>query len=662
MKYIKSILLILIIFLTTNINYGQVKKKPFQLSDLRKIVNISHPQISPDGKEVAMIVSRYDWEKDSTKQEIDLIDISNGSIRSITYHRSGISGISWAPNSKKLGFTAHDNETKKSQIYIMPMSGGDAVRITDSKTGVNEFSWSPDGKEIAFVAQDTIPNPKEIKHHEDGFQITDNNYTVRAALQPWHLWIVSSEGGKAKRLTEGKSSLCTDQGTISPIAWNPDGKSITFQQFPDVWEGNSWHSVIAEVDTSGKEIKTIVKDEGSGWPVYSSDGNALAFVMARNGDLNNGNAVYIKMNGEITDITKDLDRNINQYAWLPDGKAVLLSGDKDTSSVIWKQPLNGKAEQLNLGDVCVGYGNLSVSKNGTVVFTGSTPTHPTELYILESLNGKPKRLTNLNNFIDSLELGKSIGVNWKGPEGFDEDGVLTYPVDYKEGEKYPLVLVIHGGPEGASTLDFSDLAQLFSAKGFFVFQPNYRGSINLGDAYQHAIYRNTGEGPGKDIMAGLNKIEQMGIIDTNRIGVTGWSYGGYMTSWLNGKYPDKWKAAVEGAALNDWVMDYTIAYYQTYDLYFFGGSPWVKQYWDIWREQSPIILAQNVKAPTLILGDVGDPNVPIINSYEMYHALKDNGVHTEFYAYPLDVHFPHDIVHRTDVYKRWIDWIVKYVK
>jgi dipeptidyl aminopeptidase/acylaminoacyl peptidase len=163
-------------------------------------------------------------------------------------------------------------------------------------------------------------------------------------------------------------------------------------------------------------------------------------------------------------------------------------------------------------------------------------------------------------------------------------------------------------------------------------------------------------------MAGLKKVEQLGVIDTNRIGISGWSYGGYMTSWLNGYYPSKCKAAVEGAALNDWVMDYTIAYYQTGDLYFFGGSPWSKEYWDIWRDQSPIVYAKFVKAPTLIMGDAGDPNVPIVNSYEMYHALKDNGVHTEFYTYPADTHFPHDIVRTTDVFKRWINWMVKYLK
>ena len=655
-------IIILLSLLTIGTVSGQAQKNSFQLTDLRKMVNISDPQISPDGKQVAVIVSSHNWEKDSLIQEISLVNIAQGSLRSITYHRRHISNLNWSPDGNRLGFIANDDEIKKPQIYIMPMNGGDPVRITNSKTGVNEFDWSPDGKKIAYVAQDTVPNPKEIKHHEDVFQVTDNNYTVRAAVQPWHLWIVSADGGKAKKLTKGSFSICTDQETITPVKWNPNGKTISFQKFPDVWEGNSWHSVIAEVDTDGVKISTIIKEEGSGWLNYSPSGNSVAFVRAREGDLNNGNAVYLKTNDEITDITHDLAYNINRYAWLPDGKALLMTGYKGTRSVIWKQPLNGKAEQLDLSDVNVSNENLSISTNGIVAFTGSTPNHPVELYVLESLDGKPKRLTNLNSFTDSLYLGKTLGINWKGPDGFDEDGVLTYPVKYKEGEKYPLILVIHGGPEGASATQFSELTQLLAARGFFVFQPNYRGSINLGDKYQHAIFKDTGEGPGKDVMAGLNKVEQMGLIDTNRIGISGWSYGGYMTSWLNGNYPDKWKAALEGAALNDWVMDYTIAFYQTYDLYFFGGSPWVKQYWDIWREQSPIMYAQNVKAPTLILCDVGDPNVPIINSYQMYHALRDNGVKTEFYAYPVDTHFPGDVVRKTDIYKRWIDWMEKYVK
>lgn len=662
MRPIKFYIFIILFSAATLSALGQTGGKTFQLTDLRKIVNLSDPQISPDGKQVAVIVSRYDWDKDTVNQEIVIVDVSNNSNRSLTYNRSSISNIRWSPEGKRLGFLAEDHKTKKPQIYIMPMSGGDPVKITDSKTGVKEFTWSPDSKTIAFVAQDTVPNPKEIKHHEDVFQVTDNNFTIRKALQSWHLWIVPSDGGRTKQLTKGKTSICTDQERISPVIWSHDGKSIIFQRFPDVWEGNAWHSVIAEVDTSGNEVNTVINEEGAGMPKLSPSQNVLAFMRARDGDLNNGHAVYLKMNGEVKDVTRELARNINQYAWLPGENTLLLTGDKGTESVMWKQPLNGKAEQLEFGNINISSGSFSVSSSGSVTFTGRTSLHPSELYLLESLKAKPIQLTNFNSFVDSLKLGKSIGIEWKSEDGFNEDGVLTYPVDYNKNEKYPLVLVIHGGPDGASTAGFSELVQLFAGKGFFVFQPNYRGSINLGDRYQHAIFKDTGEGPGKDVMAGLKKIESMGIIDTNRIGITGWSYGGYMTSWLNGRYPGKWKAAVEGAALNDWVMDYTIAYYQSYDLYFFEGSPWLKKYWDIWRQQSPIVLAPNVKAPTLILGDVGDPNVPIINSYEMYHALRDNGVHTEFYAYPVDTHFPHDIVRRTDVYKRWVDWIVKYVR
>jgi len=653
---------LIIFFILTSLNISAQSNKPsFRLKDLRRLVRLSSPRISPDGRKIAVIVSRPNWKKDKNNQEIDLLNISSGQMRKITYKREGLSEIRWSPDSKLLAFIAKDTGTKKSQIFVMPMNGGDPIMITKSKTGVNEYAWSPDGKKIAFAAQDTIPNPKAIKHHKDVFRVTDNNFTVRAVAQPWHLWLVPVKGGKPKRLTQGTWSVNTDQESISPLTWNSDGKLLAFQKFPDVWYGNSWHSVIAEVDTGGKKVSTVIKDEGSGHPMYSPSGSMLAFIRARNGDLNNGNAVYVNINGKFTDITKELARNINHFAWLPDSKTMLLTGEKGTRTVLWRQPLNGKAQQLNVGNI-TGIRGLSISQNGKIAFTAATADHPYELYVMKSVNGKPKLLTNFNSFIDSLKLGKAENINWKGHDGFSEDGVLIYPADYKPGKKYPLVLVIHGGPEGASTVSFSTLPQLLSAHGFFVFQPNYRGSINLGDAYQHAIFRDTGEGPGKDIMAGLKKVEQLGIIDTNRIGVSGWSYGGYMTSWLNGNYPDKWKAALEGAALNDWVMDYTISFYQTYDLYFFGGSPWIKKYWKIWREQSPIIFASKVKAPTLILGDVGDQNVPIINSYQMYHALLDNGVHTEFYAYPVNTHFPHDIVRTTDIYKRWIDWMEKYVK
>ena len=497
MKLINLFIFILFTILVSRMSLPQNIKKVFNLEDLRKIVRLSDPQISPDGNKVALIVSKPDWKKDKNKEEIGLVNIKDGSIRSITFKRESISGLRWSPDGNNLAFISKSLDSQKTQIFVMPMNGGDPLQITESKTGVKEFAWSPDGKKIAFVAQDTIPNPKAIKHHEDAFKVSYNNYLVRAELQPWHLWLVSSSGGKAKQLTKGKFSLCTDQESISPIVWNKTGSSIMFQKFPDVWEGNVWHSIIAEVDTSGNAVKTLIEDETSGNPQYAPGTEMISFMRPRNGDQSNGNAVYTRIDGKNIDVTSKLKRNINNYLWLPNGKSILIAGDKGTHSVIWQQSIDGDAEQIDLGNVEVESKNISVSNNGMIAFIGNTSIHPSELYVLSSINEKPKKLTNFNSFTDSLYLAKTETINWKGFDGFDEDGVLTYPVNFKSGEKYPLVLVIHGGPEGASTMKFSALPQLLSAKGFFVFQPNYRGSINHGDAYQHAIHRDTGEGPGK---------------------------------------------------------------------------------------------------------------------------------------------------------------------
>ncbi|HKT31878.1 MAG TPA: S9 family peptidase [Gammaproteobacteria bacterium] len=631
----------------------------FTLDDLQKLVSLRDPQISPDGKEIAVIVSTPDWKTDKAKQEIDLVDVATGTRRALTFNREGVSEPRWSPDGMRLAFLAKDAETKNSQIFVLPMNGGDAMRITDNKQGVDTYSWSPDGKQIAFIAQDPPVNEKAIKEHNKVFQVTDGNFLLKEAVAPWQLWVIPAAGGTAKQLTKGTFSLDTEQGGATPPAWSRDGQHIAFTEFPSPYWGPSFQSVIAQVSVQGGTPVTLVSDQGAVSLAYAPGSSDFAFQRPRHGDENNGNAVYVSVNGKIHDATAALARNFNAYAWLPDGNALITQGELGTRAVLWEQPLSGKARLLDLDDVNAG-GDMSVAKNGAIAFVGSTATHPDELYVMDSVSAKPRRLTNVNAFVDKLSLGRTEPIEWHGPNGFHEDGVLTYPVGYENGHKYPLVLVIHGGPEGASTVRFSPLPQLLAAAGFLVFQPNYRGSINLGDKYQHAIYRDTGEGPGKDVMAGLAAVEKLGIVDKNRIGVTGWSYGGYMTTWLTGHY-NVWKAAVAGAPLTDWVMDYTIAYYQTGDRYFFGSSPWTDAGWNIWRAQSPITYVRNVKAPTLLMSDVDDANVPFVNAEEWYHGLRDNGVTVEFYAYPEPTHFPRDIVQTTDVYRRWMGWMEKYL-
>lgn len=643
----------------------------FQLSDLQRIVSLSDPQISPDGKEIAVIVSTPDWATDKAGKEIDLANVANGARRTLISHRESLSSPRWSPDGTRLAFLAKDPLSKQTQIFVRSMNGGGTRRATDNKRGVDDYAWSPDGKSIAFIAQDPPLHAEAIKAHNKVFQVTNGHFLLTKDVAPWQLWVAPAAGGKARQLTRGEFSLGTDHGGATTPAWSRDGRRIAFTKFPGVHWASSFHSVIAEVDVASGEMRTLVPEQTSEHVEFAPVGDAYAFSRPRDGDQNNGNAVYVHVDGKTYDATAAMARHFSNYLWMPDGRTLIAAGGLGTHTVLWEQPLSGEARLLDLGDVEANDGlgittsndttSMSVSRTGAIAFIGTTANHPSELYVLDSIHARPRRLTDVNAFTDSLDLGRTESIEWEGPDGFREDGVLVYPVGYQQGRKYPLVLVIHGGPTISSNAGFQQLAQLLAAAGFLVFQPNYRGSPNLGDAYEHAIYRNTGDGPGKDVMAGLAAVEKLGMVDESRMGVSGWSYGGFMTAWLTSHY-DVWKAAVAGAPVTDWLMDYSISYYQEGDAYLFGSSPWTSAGWDIWREQSPINYVRNVKAPTLILGDVMDSNVPLVNAEEWYHGLRDNGVPVEFYAYPETSHLPHDIVQVSDVYRRWVGWMEKYLK
>jgi dipeptidyl aminopeptidase/acylaminoacyl peptidase len=228
--------------------------------------------------------------------------------------------------------------------------------------------------------------------------------------------------------------------------------------------------------------------------------------------------------------------------------------------------------------------------------------------------------------------------------------------------KYPTVLYIHGGPRASSKQAFSSRAQLLAAQGWVVFEPNYRGSDNLGNAFQAGIWNDAGAGPGRDVMAGVAALEKRGFVDTAKLAVSGWSYGGYMTTWVLGNYPAKWKAAVAGAAVTDWLDQYDYGDANVRRGSAFGGSPYTDaKRMQAYREQSPIYYASKIQAPTLILSDTGDFRVPITQSFQLYHALVDNGVPTQFIAYPVTGHSPSDPVHSRDIDRRWIAWLGKYL-
>jgi dipeptidyl aminopeptidase/acylaminoacyl peptidase len=355
---------------------------------------------------------------------------------------------------------------------------------------------------------------------------------------------------------------------------------------------------------------------------------------------------------------------VQRAIWMPDSRSLLVSANDGTTTGMWIQPLDGKARRVDTGAAVATASfwlDASVGAKGKIAFTASESGHPAELYFLESAAAKPRRLTDFNAGIAGLELGRAETVKWKN-DGFDLDGVVTYPPAFDAAKKYPLVLYIHGGPRSASKQSFSPRAQLLAARDWLVFEPNYRGSDNLGNAFQAAIWNDAGAGPGRDVMAGVAELEKRGFVDTARRAVSGWSYGGYMTTWLLGNYPDRWKAAIAGAAVTDLTDQYNLGDSNVRRGATVGGSPWTDaKRMESYRAQSPMTYAPQIKAPTLILSDTGDYRVTITQSYRLYHALRDNGIATQFIAYPVSGHSPTDPVHTRDVDRRWVEWLTKYI-
>jgi dipeptidyl aminopeptidase/acylaminoacyl peptidase len=643
-----------------------------EIDDFAKSVSVSDPQISPDGRVVVCVVSRANMQEDRFDRDLVSVDMTSGTQRALTHNRKDAGFPRWSPSGDRLAFLAAVGPAKeeKAQIFVLPMTGGEAAKITDTPNGVEQFAWRPDGREIAYVTADEPPNKKEIEKHLDVFEVGNNGFLETKAPTASHIWLVAAEGGAARRLTSGRWSLpkvLPPSSPSSPLSWSPDGKFIAFTKQEDPHSGEGDRRTVQILNVASGEIRKLTNHEKfEGFGTFSPDGTQLAYWYPRDGDRANQNEIFVSSvsGGDGRDLTRGIDRNVLRVIWMPDGKSLLVGGHDGTQVALWLQPLGGPAKKLALGDVSPLWSfwvDVAVGHNGEVAFAGSTPNQPAELYYMPTANDPPKRLTNFNQDIASLALGKTERFEWQGPDKFHEDGTITYPPGFQKNKKYPLVLIIHGGPRAATTTQFSFLRQLAAAHDWVIFEPNYRGSENLGNAYMHAILNDAGDGPGRDVMAGLEAIKKLGFVDEANIGVSGWSYGGYMTTWLLGHY-EIWKAAVAGAAVTNWGDQYNLGDGNVGVRYSFGGSPYVGSKIVAYREQSPISYAAHIKAPTLILSDTGDFRVPVTQSYQLFHALKDNGVPTRFFAYPVGGHFPNDPVRQRDVYRRWTDWLAEHLK
>lgn len=639
-----------------------------------KLTRISDPQISPDGKSIVIVVGHPNLKTDKFDSELVLVDIATHEQRVLTHGRRVGGYPRWSPAGDRLAYIAEDSD-KKAQIFVLPMNGGDSVQLTHAAAAVSQFAWKPDGTSIAFAATDEEPKREGEAEFLDAFEVGANDSLVHGPSPSTHIWLIPAQlnpasPGDARRLTSGTWSLPVSfpPGTpSSPINWTPDGKQIAFVKAETPLSGDAEHTQMELMDAATGEFHPITgRKTLEAYPTISPDGQKVSYWYNTDGkpwNINEVRVVSTAGQGDRSLTATEIDRNMMRSLWTADSKAVVVGANDGTTVGLWVKPIDGAARRLKLGNLTPlnGYWvEMNLGSKNELALIGSTPDRAPELYYLPTLDSAPVRLTDFNAGLDELDRGKSETVTWTSDKK-DLDGVVTYPPGFDAKQKYPLVLYVHGGPNSASKETFNPMVQCLAAQGWVVFEPNYRGSDNMGNAFYSWIYKDAGTGPGRDVMSGVEMLEKRGFVDTAKMAVSGWSYGGYMTTWLLGHY-DVWKAAVAGASVTDWAVMYTTSDNSVTVTDQVGPSPYLGDDNDkSWRDQSPITFAKNIKAPTLILHDTGDTRVPIANSYELFRALLDNGVTTKFFAYPIGGHSPGDPIRGRDVRKRWIEWLARYL-
>lgn len=634
--------------------------RTLEIDDLRLEVGVGYPVLSPDGSQTIITTNTPNYEDNRFDQTLILVDVASGERRDLTPHRPDVSQPRWSPVGNQVAFLDSGEDGEDSgedgdgkQVFVLHMDGGEARQVTDAEEGVATFAWSADGEHVYYTSPEPPNELEGEERHNKSFEVGDSSYLTQTAPRSDHLWRIGVKGGEAEQLTRGTES-------IGELVVSPDGMTIALEARPGPHSADADRTTIRVIELETGDSSDLVANLPIFALDFSPNGDYLAFWRSRGLEpYFNPGGIFLSPigGGETIDATAHVDRDLESMAWLPDGRSMLVSGNDLTARAFWYQPLDGAPQRLDLGNIHPN--SPAVSPDGTVVFVGRENQRASELYTMTVGEWKPRRLTNFNDALAEMKLGAVETVNWDGPDGFELNGVLLYPPDYIEGQQYPLVLNIHGGPMSASTEAFSTFNQIMAARGWLVFSPNYRGSSTQGKTFQSAVINDAGEGPGRDVMSGVDVLKIRGIVDETRVAVSGWSYGGYMTAWLTAHY-DGWTVAMAGAPVTDWFDWYNMADMNTWAGYGLGGSPWrndnAMNYW----KQSPMAYAHRIRTPTLILSNTGDERVTISQSYKLYHALKDNRVEVKFIAYPIPGHFPADPVHRRDIRRRWVKWIADH--
>lgn len=623
----------------------------------------SDPRVSPDGKLVAYVLTKIDRVQNRRNSSIWMV-ATDGSRASWQFTTSPQSSTSprWSPDGKSIAFlssrpesigastsaaatgtqaAAATAEQPRNQLYLLSMNGGEAKRLTNLKNGVSLFRWSPDGTRLIVVSRigpsdartGDARDRSDVRHYKNtSYKFNDTGWFDDRRT---HLWIVEVKSGSAKQITSG------DDWNDSDPQWSPDGTRIAFvsNRTGKEYDGSRNNDVwVINADGTGNLTKISDHDEADNQPRWSPDGKWIAFageVHERDhpkiwlAPSTGGAASVLAANG--------LDLIPGGLEWSADGKSIYFETGVKGENHLLRVDVSAKSvAQVTMGPRAVRGVDFNFA-GGKMVYLVNDFKHLDDLYVAD-LNGKNERkLTNLNEALwKQLQLADVERFTYKSADGWDIDGFLVKPINWQEGKKYPLVLSIHGGPAGQYGVDWYHEFQVYAAKGYAVLFTNPRGSTGYGQKFERGIVNEWGGKDYLDIMNGLDgALKKYPWIDQQRMGVTGGSYGGFMTNWIVG-HTDRFKAAVTLRSLSNFISDDGTrdgAYGHTPD---FGGDIFQKM--DLYWDRSPLKYANKVKTPTLILHSDNDYRVPIEQGEQWFRALKHFGVTTEIVFFPRENH------------------------
>jgi len=669
--------ILLLILVATTTLLAQTAKRPLKLDDLPRLREVRDPQCSPDGREVAYVVSAIDVKEDKSSAHIWLVGYDGKNERQITAGQESEANPRWSPDGKYLAFTSsRSGPAKGNQVWLLDRSGGEAVQLTDVKGRLQSYEWSPDSKRLALVIGDPDPDaeanaaaqaaggkpkpPKPIVIDRYKFKQDGQGYLLSGRRS--YIYLFDIETKKLERLTTGKWD---ESGPV----WSPDGKYIAFisnhAADPDRDPEGQLFVAEAKVGATEKQLTTAANRVGRARLEWSPDGKWITYLESDEkkwGAYNMTHLALVAADGSSAptrvQAVEALDRGVSGPRFSADGKAISFLITDDRSVYPMQVTLaSGKVERLMSPPVVMS--SWDVAGKCSVVLSGGNAKY-TEVHAFE--NGALRQLTHRNDALFSeLELGQTEEVNFKSKDGTEVHGLLTYPVGYVKGTKVPLLLRIHGGPNGQDQHSFSTERQFFAANGYAVLAVNYRGSAGRGQKYSRAIFADWGHYEVEDLHAGVDHIIKMGVADPERLGVGGWSYGGILTDYLIAS-DTRFKAATSGAG-----TAFTVSYYGT-DHYIIQydneiGPPWNPQAWLTYQKLSyPFLHADRIKTPTLFLCGEKDFNVPVSGSEQMYQALRSLGVETQLVIYPNENHGIQRPSYVRDRYERYLAWYDKYLK